>query len=109
MYPIIIITPSHIFSFHTFLVTPDESGLLNIPTTVASATMFQVNKVRSASHTDTEMEEDEDEEEDPQFCKWDNCTIELNSLDDLINHVKTDHIGSGKVCINKEKTCITRN
>lgn len=52
------------------------------------------NKVRSASHTDTEQEE---EEEETQACKWDTCTIELNSLDELINHVKADHIGSGKV------------
>lgn len=79
----------------------DESGVTNLPATVASTTMFQTNKARSASHTDTEMEEDDEEEEDPQSCKWDNCTIELNSLDDLINHVKTDHIGSGKVCKKK--------
>lgn len=56
------------------------------------------NKVRSASHTDTELDEDDDDEEETQICKWDSCAKELNSLDELINHVKTDHIGSGKVC-----------
>jgi hypothetical protein len=58
-----------------------------------------VSKARSL--TDTEAEEDDDEEEvaevGPTMCKWENCELELSSLDDLINHVKTDHIGSGKV------------
>ncbi|KAI8357337.1 hypothetical protein EDC96DRAFT_247252 [Choanephora cucurbitarum] len=70
-------------------VTLDEIGHLNTTTG---------NKARSASHTDTELEEenDEEEEEEPQVCKWEDCLLELKSLDDLIQHVKTVHIGSGK-------------
>jgi hypothetical protein len=74
------------------IVTPDETC-----TTPATAVFRKTtSKVRSASHTDTELEEEEEEEEETQVCKWDTCTIELNSLDELINHVKADHIGSGK-------------
>ncbi|KAI8889255.1 hypothetical protein K501DRAFT_282410 [Backusella circina FSU 941] len=60
------------------------------------------NSIRkeARSLTDTEAEEDDEEEEitevGPTMCKWENCKLELSSLDDLINHVKTDHIGSGK-------------
>jgi hypothetical protein len=76
-------------------------------------------KVRSASHTDTEVddEEIEEEEEVPQMCKWENCTLELNTLDELINHVKIDHIGSGKAnyyccwkdCARKQKPFTKRH
>lgn len=59
-------------------------------------------KVRSASHTDTEVEDDDDEEDGPHTCKWDTCTIEFMTLNDLINHVKLDHIGSGKVIIDEK-------
>jgi len=70
------------------------------PSTTATS-----NKIRSASHTDTELDEDEDDEEEILICKWDACTKELNSLDELINHVKTEHIGSGKVCLS---VCVIR-
>ncbi|KAK4511052.1 uncharacterized protein ATC70_012262 [Mucor velutinosus] len=54
------------------------------------------SKARSASHTDTELDDDDDEDEETLICKWDACSKELNSLDELINHVKSEHIGSGK-------------
>lgn len=74
------------------LVTQDEGG-------ESKASKVAANKTRSASQTDTELEEEEEEEDEEgsHICKWDNCSIEFKSLDDLINHVKVDHIGSGKV------------
>ncbi|CAO0790814.1 unnamed protein product [Mucor circinelloides] len=82
------------------------------PSTTATS-----NKIRSASHTDTELDEDEDDEEEILICKWDACTKELNSLDELINHVKTEHIGSGKAnyfclwkdCARKQKPFTKRH
>lgn len=71
-------------------MTPDESG---VGTTKSSTT---TNKVRSASHTDTEVEEEEEEDLGPHLCQWDTCILEFDTLNDLILHVKTDHIGSGK-------------
>ncbi|CAO3640477.1 unnamed protein product [Mucor hiemalis] len=76
-------------------VTQDDGGESKATVGNGRPTYVVANKIRSASQTDTELEEDE-EEEDPQVCKWNNCSIEFNSLDDLINHVKADHIGSGK-------------
>lgn len=84
------------------IVTPDEAN-----NTMAFQQQQQQQKglTRSASHTDTELDDEEvvptggeeEEELEPQVCKWENCTLELPSLDELINHVKIDHIGSGKV------------
>lgn len=84
------------------LVTQDDGGESKATVGNGRPTYVVANKIRSASQTDTELEEDE-EEEDPQVCKWNNCSIEFNSLDDLINHVKADHIGSGKVYLTKQE------
>lgn len=89
------------------LVTQDDGGESKIAVGNSSRTACAgANKIRSASQTDTELEEDDDEE-DPQICKWNNCSIEFNSLDDLINHVKADHIGSGKVYICQNEHTLT--
>lgn len=69
------------------------------------------NKVRSASQTDTEVEDDDDDDDGPHMCKWDMCTLEFCALNDLISHVKLDHIGGGKGsyfccwkdCVRKQK------
>ncbi|KAI8886922.1 hypothetical protein K501DRAFT_212893 [Backusella circina FSU 941] len=59
----------------------------------------------------------EEEEEGISTCKWDDCTNEFNTLNDLIEHVKTDHIGSGKAtyycswkdCARKQKPFTKRH
>ncbi|GAN02417.1 hypothetical protein MAM1_0021c01860 [Mucor ambiguus] len=67
-----------------------------VATAPAQTTAATSSKIRSASHTDTELDEDEDDEDEVLICKWDACAKELNSLDKLIDHVKSEHIGSGK-------------
>lgn len=70
-----------------------------------------LDKVRSNSQTDNEEEDDEEDieeeeeggsteeeqEEQSQKCQWEDCDEEFNKLEELTNHVKADHIGSGKV------------
>ncbi|KAI8379475.1 uncharacterized protein BYT42DRAFT_568940 [Radiomyces spectabilis] len=53
-------------------------------------------KVSSESSINFEETQDDEDEEDKNQCLWEDCMLELNSLDDLIDHVKTAHIGSGK-------------
>ncbi|ORE05612.1 hypothetical protein BCV72DRAFT_136098 [Rhizopus microsporus var. microsporus] len=69
-----------------------------------------LDKVRSNSQTDNEEEDDEEDieeeeeggsteeeqEEQSQKCQWEDCDEEFNKLEELTNHVKADHIGSGK-------------
>ncbi|KAG1051404.1 hypothetical protein G6F43_006390 [Rhizopus delemar] len=59
------------------------------------------DKVRSSSPVDNSKEEveddaEDDEDEEMQTCQWENCIEEFITIEELINHVKDDHIGSGK-------------
>ncbi|KAF7726896.1 hypothetical protein EC973_008191 [Apophysomyces ossiformis] len=45
---------------------------------------------------DAEDEDDAEEEEEKFQCLWMDCFLELRNLEELINHVKDEHIGSGK-------------
>ncbi|KAF1799769.1 hypothetical protein FB192DRAFT_1474533 [Mucor lusitanicus] len=63
-------------------------------TTAANAVAAPIS--RKPSTITATSNEDEDDEEEALVCKWDACSKELNTLDGLINHVKSEHIGSGK-------------
>lgn len=67
------------------------------------------DKVRSSSPVDNSKEEveddvEDDEDEEMQTCQWENCIEEFITIEELINHVKDDHIGSGKVKIHSHNT-----
>ncbi|KAG0181496.1 hypothetical protein DFQ29_008165 [Apophysomyces sp. BC1021] len=50
----------------------------------------------TADMDDGEDEDDGEEDEEKFQCLWTHCFLELRNLDELINHVKNEHIGSGK-------------
>lgn len=40
---------------------------------------------------------DAEEEEDVHRCRWRNCRVQTSNLDDLIVHIRDEHVGSGRV------------
>ncbi|CAO3682687.1 unnamed protein product [Rhizopus stolonifer] len=62
-----------------------------------AALQKKLDKVRSASpEYSKEEENEEEEEEEVHSCQWESCIEEFITIDELINHVKDEHIGSGK-------------
>ncbi|KAL0094906.1 hypothetical protein F4703DRAFT_1045589 [Phycomyces blakesleeanus] len=60
----------------------------------ASRMMTDIHTADTDDQAD--QEEEEEEEEEKRQCLWADCSLELNNLEALINHVKEEHIRSGK-------------
>ncbi|ORZ24511.1 hypothetical protein BCR42DRAFT_92009 [Absidia repens] len=58
-----------------------------------------------------QIQEDNKPDNDQQthYCRWVNCSVEATTLEELIGHIRDDHIGSGKAAYHCEWIGCTRN
>lgn len=59
--------------------------------------VVQLERERQQNHPI--LESSDDEESLSHVCRWDNCFLSMSTLEELTNHIRITHVGSGKVYI----------
>ncbi|KAI9280488.1 hypothetical protein BY458DRAFT_470117 [Sporodiniella umbellata] len=75
-----------------------QSTLLKGDRVTHCSTAALQNKLDKNGSTSSEEKEEDNEEEDEEVhsCQWESCVEDFVNIEELITHVKDEHIGSGK-------------